>query len=417
MLTIVAIITAPLLLLGGAGLVLALFVFPEPGRPLAGTVTLAVFGIALFALGVFVLVVWRNKVHTRVQLYEGGLVELVRQKRRELPWHAIATFNYTTLASGAYSVTQLTITPKDGPLWRFNSQHLLGLQTIADKVAAAVTDLTLPSMRERLARGERVRFGKITLSREGIHQKQRLLPWKEVAGAWFHLGYLRVLRHGDAASALVLNPAQLERADALLTLIRENCRRVEAHAPFAASTSFRQLLPKLVLQTMLGVPLAALFFGFAGYNLWQAFRSLTVAATNHYRGPLPSLAWALVTAALGAFVAAGYCYDLTRALRQRRLAQRLAKDGKLVPVMVLENKYEEWSFHAGWRYRYLTPRGFEGVDRVDVSLGGAATWSTNTKYLVALCSPDERESLLITMSGFPLAALPVTPHATTVARS
>jgi hypothetical protein len=164
------------------------------------------------------------------------------------------------------------------------------------------------------------------------------------------------------------------------------------------------------MQTMLGLPLAALFFGFAGYNLWRAFRSLNVAATNHYRGAASPLAWAVVTAALGVLLAAGYYYDLTRHLRQHRLARRLARDGKLVPVMVLENKFEEWSFHSGWRYRYLTPRGVEATDRVDVGLGGAATWANDRTYLLALCSADERESVLITLSGYPLAQLPALPQ-------
>jgi hypothetical protein len=82
-------------------------------------------------------------------------------------------------------------------------------------------------------------------------------------------------------------------------------------------------------------------------------------------------------------------------------------DGKLVPVMVLESTFEEWTFRSGWRYRYLTPQGIEAVDRIDVGLGGAATWAGDRAYLLALCSPDERESVLIGLSGYPLAHLPV----------
>lgn len=413
MLTVVAVLAGPLLLLMGVGLVGALFLFPEPDRPLAGTVTIAAFGVGAVALGVLVLVVWRRKHNTQVLLYEGGIVELVWQKRRELSWQAIASFDYRTIATGTYVVTQLTIVPKDGKRWRLNSQHVQGLEAIAAKLAGEVTDLTLPAMREHLAVGERVGFGQLALSPDGIHKKRRLLPWSEVADVWVHAGFLRVLRHGDAVAALVVSAARLERIDALLVLIRENCQRAPAHTPLAASSSFRQVVPKLVAQTVLGVPLAALFFGFSGYNLWRAFRVLNVTPA-HYRDSASPLGWALVTGAIGVFLAAGYYYDLTRHLRQHRLARKLAKDGKLVPVMVLENKYEEWSFHSGWRYRYLTPHGFEAVDRIDVGLGGAATWSADSAYLLALCSPDERESVLITMSGYPLAQLPVTSNASEV---
>lgn len=403
---VVAVLAGPLLMLMGIGLVAALFLFPEPDRPLAATVILATFGAAAVALGVLVLVVWRRKQNTRILLYEGGIVELVRQKRRELSWQAIKSFDYRRIATGTYVVTQLTIVPYEGKRWRLNSQHVQGMDAIASKLAGEVTDLTLPSMRERLAAGERVGFGKLTLSREGVHKRRRLLPWSEVADVWVHAGFLRVLRHGDAVAGLVVSAAGLERIDALLVLIRENCQRAPAQTPLAASSSFRQLVPKLVVQTVLGVPLAALFFGIAGYNLRHAFFSVQMLAGNHEPARASPLGWALITGAIGVFLAAGYYYDLTRHVRQHRLARRLAKDGKLVPVMVLENKFEEWSFHSGWRYRYLTPHGFEAVDRIDVGLGGAATWSTEGSYLLALCSLDERESVLITLSGYPLAQRP-----------
>jgi hypothetical protein len=405
-LTVLAVVAGPLLLLMGVGLVAALFLFPEPDRPLAATVIIATFGVGACALGVLVLVFWRRKYNTRIVLYEGGIVELVRQKRRELSWQAIASFDYRTIATGTYEVTQLTIVPNDGKRFRLNSQHVQGLDAIAAKLASEVTAVTLPGMRERLAAGERVGFGKLTLSREGVHKKQRLLPWSEVADVWVHAGFLRVLRHGDAVAGLVVSAAGLERIDALLVLIRENCQRAPADTPLTASRSFRQVVPRLVVQTMLGMPLAALFFGIAGYNLWRAFRSLHVIARHHDSVPMSPWGWALITGAIGVFLAAGYYYDLTRHIRQHRLARRLAKDGKLVPVMVLENKFEQWSFHSGWRYRYLTPYGFEAVDRIDVGLGGAATWSTDGAYLLALCSPDERESVLITMSGYPLTQRP-----------
>lgn len=411
MLGVVAVLVGPLLLLMGGGLTAATFVFPEADRPLGGTVALVGCGVGLFALGVFVFVVWSRKRRTTIQLYEGGIVELVGAKRRQLSWQGIATFSYATITTGLYGVSQLTIEPQAGPRWKLNSQHVLGLDAIAAKLAHEVTNLTLPLMRERLAAGEQLAFGKLALSQQGIHKGRRLLPWAEIAGVWSHLGFLRVLRHGDAGSALIVSVTQLKRVDALVVLIGENCGPLPVHAPFSASQSFRRVVPKLVGQTLLGGPPTALLFGVAGYNLWRAFRLLGPAATTERGSAASAFGWALVSAALAVLLAVVVFHDITQQLRQRRRALRLAKAGRLVPVMVLENTFEQWSFHSGWRYRYLTPHGIEAVDRVDVSMGGAATWAPNKDYLLALCSEDERESLLITLSGYPLACLPAVPEA------
>jgi hypothetical protein len=121
------------------------------------------------------------------------------------------------------------------------------------------------------------------------------------------------------------------------------------------------------------------------------------------------MAWALAGVVLGAFLGAGFAHDIARRMRRQRLTLRLAHSGKLTKVLVLESERDEFSFHSTWRYRYLTPGGVEATDSVEGGAGGAEAWSEGDDYLLALCSEDERESVLLSASGYPLAALPARP--------
>jgi len=273
-----------------------------------------------------------------------------------------------------------------------------------------VTELSLPTMRQILQADRTFSFGKIALSRKGIHYRKRVLLWSEVANAQVRSGFLEVMKHGDATPTLRLHVSRLQRLDALLILVNERRQRTEGSAPFATSRAFRQVQHKLWLQSLLASPLLAALFGIGAYCLYHALRALDASRAVLIRDARVYFAWALITACLAVYLGLGWWHDVSTRLRRQHLARRLAPTGKLIPVLVLEKIHEEWSFHRGYRYRYLTPGGFEATDKVDIG-GDAELWRSGSDYLLALCSPDERESVLIGGSGYPLSGLPATPEA------
>ena len=408
-LKVLAALSGPLLLLMGVAAFVGA-VDHDPHEPLAARVGLGVLGFGFAAFGAAVLVVTGRKAATLVQLYEGGIVELFYDRRREVTWRDVRSFRHKLHAHGLYRFSEVTLELVGGERLRFNSQHSQGLEAIAAKVEREIMAETLPAMRKGLQSDDALSFGKLSASRQGIRYGKRLLPWAELATAQVRLGFLEVFRHGDAAPTLRVNVMRLERVNALLALVRERRRRDACSPPFAASFAFRQVRGKLWLQSLLVAPLVALFLGFGSYSAYRALSALDAKRATHAKAPGEYFVWALLGACLAIFLGLGWWHDVRVRLHRQRLARNLALNGKLMPALVLEKSYEEWSFHSGWRYRYLTPAGFEATDKLDV-YSEAEPWSSGSNYLLALCSPDERESVLISASGYPLARLPATPEA------
>ncbi|HKO47474.1 MAG TPA: DUF6585 family protein [Polyangiaceae bacterium] len=389
----------------------ALALAPDSKERLSARVVFALVGTCFAGLGAFLVLLLRRKLATVVQLYEGGIVELVGAKRREIAWGDVLNFERSYYASGLYQLSVLSVKLRDGRRLNLNSQHLQDMDAIANRLEHQVTELLLLAMRQSLRLDQALSFGKVAASRQGIHFRKRVLPWQDVAIAQVRVGFLEVMKHGDATPTLRVHVSRLQRVDALLTLVNEQRQRAGGAPPFTASASFRRVRSKLWLQSLLVGPLVAALFGAGSYCLYRALRALDASQGVLVRGAREYLAWALLSACLGAFLGLGWWHDVRARLRRQHLAQRLAATGKLVPVLVLEKIYEEWSFHSGYRYRYLTPGGFEATDKVDLGSGAAEPWRSGSDHLLALCSPDERESVLIGGSGYPLSRLPAAPDA------
>ncbi|MEO6599322.1 MAG: DUF6585 family protein [Polyangiaceae bacterium] len=407
-LKVAALLGGPLLLLLG----LVAFVGaldPDPKEPLAARIGLTLVGACFAGLGAAVLLVWWRKQATLVELYEGGIVALVGSERRELAWGDVLSFQRSTLTSALYRLSVLIFELRDGGQLNFTSQRPDDVEVIANRLEREITAQSLPRLRQILQSGRALSFGKVSASLLGVHHRKRLIPWEEVAAAQVRRGFLEVLKHGDAAPTLRVHVSRLRRVDALLALVNDQRQRTELSPPFTDSPAFRRVRRKLWLQSLLAGTLVAVFCVSGGDSLYLALRALDMTRSVLVQEAGPYFVWAVVSSCVAVVLGLGWWHEVRLRLRRQRLAQRLAATGKLVPVLVLEKSTDEWSFHSGWRYRYLTPGGFEATDKLDVGSGVAEPWRSGSDYLLALCSPDERESLLFSASGYPLARLPATP--------
>jgi hypothetical protein len=382
---------------------------PDPGMTWGLRVFALLLGAAVGGLGVLVFALWRRKRVTLVQLCSGGLVEQVGTRRRQLLWRDVTQARYVPLGY----VSELRLELRDGSRLRFNSQHLEGLHAIALCAERELTARSLPELRAGLQTDESLSFGKVRASRRGIQYGRRLLGWDEIASASARLGFLEVLKHGDALPSLRIRLTRLERVPQLLALMRERRQTCAMSAPLVTSSAFGQVRRLLWLHSLLLAPLMLASLGLAGYGLFHGLHALAaVPEPPRAASPWPDLVWALLGGCLAVFGAFGWWHDVSLGVRRQRLARRLAPTGKLLPVLVLEDRYEEWSLRAGFRYRYITPAGYEATDKLDAQSGGPEPWPRGSGYLLALCSADERESVLISASGYPLARLPGVGDAT-----
>ena len=75
-------------------------------------------------MGAAVLVVLARKRATVIQLHDGGIVEMIGEKRRQLAWEDVLSFERSGYASVLYRLSVLNVKFRDGTRLNLNSQHL-----------------------------------------------------------------------------------------------------------------------------------------------------------------------------------------------------------------------------------------------------------------------------------------------------
>lgn len=89
------------------------------------------------------------------------------------------------------------------------SEKLQGIEDLTTRIHEQVTPHLLKRMEHELDSGERVRFGKLSLSKAGIEVKKDLLPWSELAGIYLDSGFVVIARLARSFSeARIRNTAQ-----------------------------------------------------------------------------------------------------------------------------------------------------------------------------------------------------------------
>lgn len=179
------------LLLLGMGIWQASAVYTRYG-PVAATARSRPWFLAaaLELLGVLLLT-WRRlrQAHVRLTVYPESVVWRAGGRVRALSWSQIRAVWLRPRRGGLQAILQL----QDG--------RRLSLPPLAD-VPAAVLALQqaragslLPHLKRRLERGERVAFGTLSLSRDGLCLEQETQPWKAIRRAGIKRGHLVIEFH------------------------------------------------------------------------------------------------------------------------------------------------------------------------------------------------------------------------------
>jgi hypothetical protein len=165
----------------------------------------------------------------RVIVCRGGLILAVRTGIEVLPWADVAELRSSTkvlrIAQPYYlgiGFAALTIRGADGRQWTVP----VGLARIR-KLIEAVQTSTLPILLERtlaaIHRGESVSFGYLSLSAEGIHCGESVLPWGEFRMLQHQEdGVVRVLRRDSSKPFCQCDDVKLANLHVLSVVIQRS---------------------------------------------------------------------------------------------------------------------------------------------------------------------------------------------------
>lgn len=137
----------------------------------------------------------------RVYLFQYGLVEHDKQGAlTAYRWDKISeVFQEITerYANGIKVATTYvyTVRRRDGAETKLTNAYD-GIAELGPHICDAVARVRLPHVEAALSRGEEVRFGDLSLSRQGIGTKRGVVPWHEIEKVSVNNGYVSVSRAG-----------------------------------------------------------------------------------------------------------------------------------------------------------------------------------------------------------------------------
>jgi uncharacterized protein DUF6585 len=188
------------LLLGVLGVFLALS-GPLGGGDLSSVIILLIFGLALVALGGYMLWLVIASWGTRVQLFQGGFSATQRGKTTVAAWGDVSSIIQRVVRIRYYGIIPVW-TSYNYWLTLTNGQKLHFTETVgkANKMGEAmqqqITNVLTPRAVEALRSGASLPFGKLSLSPMGISNGAETLPWNEVSGVTIQNGVIIVGKQG-----------------------------------------------------------------------------------------------------------------------------------------------------------------------------------------------------------------------------
>lgn len=182
-------------------------------------------GAALFALGAVqtfrAIQVSRRKLH----LYAGGIVWQVGRRARALAWADVAQIYTSIVRYGLFgfvwgSRLRVTLLPSTGRLIQL-TEDLADLDSLLQHIKHSVYPRLLAQSRQAFNAGVALPFGPLTLQRDGILRRGRVIPWRAVRSADLESGRLTItFTEANAPGLIRLPVSRIPNADLCLQLIQ-----------------------------------------------------------------------------------------------------------------------------------------------------------------------------------------------------
>lgn len=172
-------------------------------------ILMLVFGVASLVIGIglyFLYVAWRTSNLNRRQaakclhFFEHGLVVAdANGPVVTFRWDSLTALQAITrvYVNGVYTGTryEYRLTNPDGSSAKL-TEFYERPQEWGEAIQGAITEAQLPRVLAALERGERLQFGDLSLSREGLSNRKRTLRWEEFQEITVQQGYVRLQKSG-----------------------------------------------------------------------------------------------------------------------------------------------------------------------------------------------------------------------------
>ena len=185
-----------------------------------GGVCVSGFGLGMLVLAGWSLYVARRDRDLRVRVYDNGLVVTRAGDDRVIRWDAVASVNHVAMQSLRVrrGPTHLcTLKTRDGAATQFSDATLQNVAGLCERIQAGTLDPLLRRVAARLQAGERVTFGPLAVTSQGVDLGRGIVPWVRVGaireadgqialridGAWRKVGAAGRVDNVHVLSALV----------------------------------------------------------------------------------------------------------------------------------------------------------------------------------------------------------------------
>lgn len=155
-------------------------------------------GIVLVGVGIWAFAQWRLKRNLRALVFPDGLVHIRGAKTNVFRWDEIESVWQRAQKARPTSraiYRAYTIADRNGRKAVFTGDFV-GVQALGDTIQREVSERLLPHALEAFEAGETVRFGKLSLSHEGLSNDRETIPWDQVEEVKLERDIITVRKEG-----------------------------------------------------------------------------------------------------------------------------------------------------------------------------------------------------------------------------
>jgi hypothetical protein len=153
-------------------------------------------GIGLLCVAGYLFFRWYAGRDIHVLIYNDGLTVIRNDDMRSYRWDEIDSLFQKLVVSSVYGIRgatskKYTLVPKKGAVIIF-TEILPNVDELGQRIQQQITLRRLPEDLKRMDAGETIRFGPISIDKQGVIVQQKTLPWDAVGRAKAYQGLLQI---------------------------------------------------------------------------------------------------------------------------------------------------------------------------------------------------------------------------------
>lgn len=155
----------------------------------------------------------------RVLVFPDGLTYTRHGKTDVIRWDDVATvLQAITRVQYTFTVRKCTVQLQDGNKYTFNNA-LRNVEQLINTIQQQITPRILERVDEAYEAGQTVPFGKLSISRAGISQGNKTLPWDQVKRVTVDKGVITIRKQGGLLKWASVNVAETPNFFAFASMV------------------------------------------------------------------------------------------------------------------------------------------------------------------------------------------------------